>query len=81
MTSKNAKLVALISKYPGLDAISLKGKGWRPQTHGSLREAQSAGLIEFRNGGWFVSGRAQGKGPADVLGSASHGTSAVHAPR
>lgn len=51
---KKEKLIALIKKYPGLDAIALKSKGWRPQVHGSIREAEDMGVIEYKNGGWFV---------------------------
>jgi hypothetical protein len=54
MTTREQKLVDLIRKFPGLDGIALKGKGWRPQVHGSLRDAQNVGLIEYRNGGWYV---------------------------
>lgn len=48
-------LLTIITKHPGLDAIALKGKGFRPRVHGSLRDAERAGLIEYRNGGWFIS--------------------------
>lgn len=51
---KRAKLVNLIRQYPGLDAIALKGKGFRPQSHGSLRDAEKAGVITYRNGGWYA---------------------------
>lgn len=54
MKTEFTKLVALVEKNPGLDAIALKGKGWRPQTHGQLRDAERAGLIKYVNGGWQV---------------------------
>lgn len=54
MDPKTEKLVKLVARYPGLDAIALKGKGWRPQTHGSLRVAQKAGYLHYHNGGWYV---------------------------
>jgi hypothetical protein len=55
MSSTNRlALVNIIKRYPGLDAIALKGKGWRPILHGSLRDAESMGLLTFRNGGWYV---------------------------
>lgn len=48
------KLLALIGQHPGLDAIALKGKGWRPQTHGQLRDAERAGWVIYLNGGWYI---------------------------
>lgn len=48
------KLVAIVAKNPGLDGIALKGKGWNPRVHGSLRAAESKGLLVYRNGGWFI---------------------------
>lgn len=51
---KKEKLRSLIAKFPGLDAIALKGKGWRPQVHGSLRDAEKSGVLVYRNGGWFL---------------------------
>lgn len=48
------KLVEIVRKNPGKDAIALKGKGFRPQTHGSLREAEKAGLVKYINGGWYA---------------------------
>ena len=48
------RLISIVAKNPGLDGIGLKGKGFRPSTHGSLRAAELAGLVEFRNGGWHV---------------------------
>ena len=42
---KFARLVALLKQYPGRNAIELGHLGWRPETHGDLREAQKAGLI------------------------------------
>ncbi len=54
MDRKTEKLIALVRKHPGLDGESLKEKGWRPGVHGSLREAERAGLVEYRNGGWYV---------------------------
>lgn len=56
MKTKSEKLVALIQKNPGLDAIALKGKGFRPQSHGSLKDAEAAGLLAYVNGGWYVAG-------------------------
>lgn len=54
---KWAKLREIVFNNPGLDAIALKGKGWRPQIHGSLREAGKLGIVKFRNGdnghGWY----------------------------
>ena len=47
-------LLTIIDKHPGLDAIALKGKGWHPRTHGSLRDAESVGLLTYRNGGWYL---------------------------
>jgi len=52
--NKQEKLIALITKYPGLDCIALKGKGFRPQVHGNLQEAKKDGLLTFVNGGWYV---------------------------
>jgi hypothetical protein len=49
------KMLSIISKNPGLDAIALKGKGWRPNSHGSLREAEIFGLVKFVNSGWYLS--------------------------
>ena len=49
-----SKILELIEKHPGLDAIALKGKGFRPGPHGSLRDAERAGLILFINGGWYL---------------------------
>ena len=43
--AKFAKLVALLKQYPGRNAIQFEHLGWRPETHGDLREAQKAGLI------------------------------------
>jgi len=50
----NPKLISLVRRFPGLDAIALKGKGFRPNLHGSLRDAERAGDLMFRNGGWYV---------------------------
>ena len=49
------RLIEIVAKNPGCDAIKLKGKGFRPSTHGSLRAAEFAGILVFRDGGWFVS--------------------------
>ena len=54
MTELQKQLIDLIRRHPGLDAIALKGKGWRPHVHGSLRDAQRAGLLLYANGGWYV---------------------------
>lgn len=55
MDKKQTKLVELVRKFPGLDGLALKGKGYRPQVHGSLRDAEKvSGLIEYRNGGWYA---------------------------
>jgi hypothetical protein len=55
------KLIEIVSKNPGKDAIALKGKGWRPSSHGSLRDAQNAGRIVYINGGWYLSGAVPAK--------------------
>ena len=47
------KVVEIVKKNPGLDGIGLKSRGYRPQNHGSLRDAECAGLLVYRNGGWF----------------------------
>ena len=54
LTDREHRLLAIVNKYPGLDAIALKGKGWRPQNHGSLRDAEKKGFLHFRNGGWYA---------------------------
>ncbi len=48
------KLLKIVREHPGLEAIALKGKGWRPNVHGSLRDAEKAGLVSYRNGRWYV---------------------------
>ena len=52
--SKLDKIVALVKKYPGLDAISLKAKGWTPQRHGSFKDAEKSGKLVYENGGWYT---------------------------
>lgn len=51
---KVVKILEIIRKNPGLDAIALKGKGWSPTHHGSLRDLQADGAIIFKNGGWHL---------------------------
>jgi hypothetical protein len=59
LTSQQLKLVRLVANHPGLDGIGLKGKGWRPQVHGGLRDAENAGLLVYTtNGGWQVTAEA-----------------------
>lgn len=56
LNRKWAKLHAvkdIVHKNPGLDAIALKGKGFKPSSQCSLRDVEQAGLIEYRNGGWY----------------------------
>lgn len=52
-TKRQISLLDLIRKHPGLDALTLRAKGWSPK-QGSLAAAEAAGLIEYRNGGWYV---------------------------
>ena len=51
---KFAKLMALLKQYPGRNAIELGHLGWRPETHGDLREAQKAGLIVWVKNKWYA---------------------------
>ena len=57
------KLVALVKKFPGLNGIGLKGKGYRPKVHGSLKDAAREGLVywDTRKGGWYA-----GERPSDL---------------
>lgn len=48
------RLLDIVRRNPGLDAGGLKAKGWWPRSHGSLRDAETLALIEFRDGGWYV---------------------------
>lgn len=51
------KLLELIRQHPGLSATELTSKGWRPQTHGSFRNAELAGEIEWSGSGWYIKGQ------------------------
>ena len=51
------RLLDLIRKNPGLNAPDLMGKGFRPMTHGSLRNAEIAGEIEWSGSGWYIKGQ------------------------
>lgn len=48
------KLIDLVRKHGGCDAPALKGKGFRPNVHGSLRAAEKAGRLAYVNGAWTV---------------------------
>ena len=48
--ARDSKLLALVTEHAGLDAMGLKRVGWRPQTHGSLLDAERRGLIRYRDG-------------------------------
>jgi len=54
MKKRPEKIWKIVSKYPGLDAIALKGKGYRPSIHGSLRDVEKTGMIKYVNGGWYI---------------------------
>lgn len=48
------KLLAVIAANPGLNATQLRERGlWKPRRSPSLKEAEDAGVIEYRNEGWF----------------------------
>jgi hypothetical protein len=51
---KFAKLVALLKEHPGRTAIELQHLGWRPETHGELKEAEKAGVIVWVRKKWFA---------------------------
>jgi hypothetical protein len=46
-------VVDIVRANPGLNALELKEKGWREHLHGSLREAEIARLIVYRDEGWY----------------------------
>ena len=52
--TKQERLIEIVQRHPGLDAIALMGKGFHPRKQGSLREAERAGLLRYTNGGWYV---------------------------
>lgn len=54
-SAQQDRLLRLVSKFPGLDAIALKGKGYHPASHGSLVVAERGGWLTYRNGGWYLS--------------------------
>ena len=54
LTAKEQRLLELVRKHSGLDAIALKGKGWNPRVHGSLRDAEKRGFLKYTNGGWYI---------------------------
>ena len=63
MTTQEQKLVDLIAEHPGLDSVGLRAVGgWSGRRFGSLRQAELAGLIAYRDGGWHVAegGASQG---------------------
>jgi len=51
---KFKKMLEIIGKNPGLDAAALKDKGYRPSSHGSLRDAGNLDIITFVDGGWYL---------------------------
>ena len=48
------KVVELVKKYPGRTAAQLQKLGWKSGPHGSLHDAEKAGLIVWTDQGWFV---------------------------
>lgn len=54
------RLLKLVVKYPGKDAVELKEQGWTPRMHGSIRDAKMDGDIELRSTptprGYFIHG-------------------------
>ena len=52
--TKRNRLVNLIRDNPGLDSAGLRAVGWRPQTHGSLRQASLDAVIAWNGDGWIV---------------------------
>lgn len=49
---RSVRLAAIIRENPGLSAAQLRTKGWNPPVHGTLLQAEQAGLIVYRNEGW-----------------------------
>ena len=46
-------LLILITAHPGLNSEQLQDAGWRYKKHGSLRDAEHAGVIQWCDG-WRV---------------------------
>ncbi len=46
--------MALLKEHAGRTAIELQHLGWRPETHGELKEAEKAGVIVWVRKKWFA---------------------------
>jgi hypothetical protein len=47
-------VVDIVKQFPGRDGLGLREVGWNPVKHGSIRDAEKAGLIICKDGGWHV---------------------------
>ena len=52
---KQARLLEIVRQNPGLNGRGLQACGYSLRAHGSLRDAERAGLIVYRENGWHVS--------------------------
>jgi hypothetical protein len=48
------QLIDVIRRNPGLNAIDLRKRAPRAVTIGTLRKAELAGHIQWKNGGWHL---------------------------
>lgn len=55
-TNRVMKILRIIRNCPGYDAIQLRGYGIRPQDAGFIRILEKEGFIEWRKGGWHITG-------------------------
>lgn len=53
MTKRMKRLLEVLKKNPGSDAVKLSTLGI-PTQRGIIREAEVAGLIEWKDDGWYV---------------------------